>query len=138
MQAPAASPHIFAVRVYYEDTDFSGAVYHANYLRFFERARTEFLRALGVDQFALFAREGVGFVVRSLHIDYLKPARMDDHLRVETMVERLGRASIEVCQGLWRADEELAIAKLRLGLVGQGRPRQFPADLYAKLATASR
>jgi acyl-CoA thioester hydrolase len=128
-----ARPHHISIRVYYEDTDFSGAVYHANYLHFFERARTELLRDLGVDQVALFEKEGLGFVVRSLAIDYLKPARMDDCLRVETVLDRLGRASIELSQSIWRAHEQLATGKLRLGLVGMGRPRPIPADIYGKL-----
>jgi acyl-CoA thioester hydrolase len=133
MPASAARPHKFPIRVYYEDTDFSGAVYHANYLRFFERARTELLRELGVDQVALFEAAGLGFVVRSLHIDYFKPARMDDHLRVETSLDRLGRASIELIQALWRDTEQLAIGQIRLALVGRGRPRPIPAEIYCKL-----
>jgi acyl-CoA thioester hydrolase len=129
----APAPHMFPVRVYYEDTDFSGLVYHANYLRFFERARTELLRELGIDQVSLFAGAGLGFVVRSLQIDYLKPARMDDYLRVETRVERLGRASVELAQMLCREEERLALGKIRLALIAGGRPRPFPADIQAKL-----
>jgi acyl-CoA thioester hydrolase len=128
-----AASHNFPVRVYYEDTDFSGAVYHANYLRFFERARTELLRELGVDQVALFDADGLGFVVRSVHIDYLRPARMDDSLRVETRVAQLGRASIDLEQVLLRDTETLTRGKIRLGLVAQGRPRPIPAGIYAKL-----
>jgi acyl-CoA thioester hydrolase len=126
--------HLFSIRVYYEDTDFSGAVYHANYLKFFERGRSEFLRDLGVDQVALFEKKGLGFVVRTLTIDYLKPARMDDDLRVETIVARLGRASIELDQILWREDERICVGKIRLGVVGQGRPQPLPAEIYAALA----
>jgi acyl-CoA thioester hydrolase len=129
----SARPHIFSIRVYYEDTDFSGTVYHASYLRFFERARTELLREFGVDQMALFEAAGLGFVVRSLHIDYLKPARMDDHLRVETSLDRLGRASVDLIQALWRDTEQLAISQIRLALVARGRPRPIPADIYGKL-----
>src|ERR1700732_5371048 len=70
--------HILPLRVYYEDTDFSGIVYHANYLRFLERGRTEFIRALGVDQLALHRDEGIAFAVRSINVDYLRPALMDD------------------------------------------------------------
>jgi acyl-CoA thioester hydrolase len=131
--------HEFPLRIYYEDTDFSGAVYHANYLKFFERARSEFLRELGVDQVALFEKKGLGFVVRTLTIDYVKPARMDDQLRVETTLARLGRASIELNQVLWRGDERICVGKLRLGLValglvGQGRPQPLPAEIYERLA----
>ncbi len=127
------APHIFSIRVYYEDTDFSGTVYHSNYLNFFERARTELLRDLGVDQVALFDRTGLGFVVRTLHIDYLRPARMDDFLRVETHVERLGRASVDLTQALWREADKLAVGKIRLAIVARGRPQPIPADIYAKL-----
>ena len=126
--------HTFPTRIYYEDTDFSGAVYHANYLKFFERARSEFLRDLGVDQVALFEKAGLGFVVRSLQIDYLKPGRMDDQLRVQTVIARLGRASIELDQVLWRDAERLCAGKIRLALVGRGRPQPLPADIYDTLA----
>lgn len=134
MQVPSArAPHMFPVRVYYEDTDFSGLVYHANYLRFFERARTELLRELGIDQVALFASAGLGFVVSSLQIDYLKPARMDDYLHVGTFVERLGRASIELVQVLYREEERLARGKIRLALIAGGRAQRLPADIHGKL-----
>jgi acyl-CoA thioester hydrolase len=126
--------HFFPIRIYYEDTDFSGGVYHANYLKFLERARSEFLRELGIDQVALFEKKGLGFVVRTLTVDYVKPARMDDQLRVETTVARLGRASIELDQVLWRDDERICVGKLRLGLVGQGRPQPLPAEIYDILA----
>src|SRR5437660_9568893 len=91
--------HVMPVRVYYEDTDFSGIVYHANYLRFLERGRTNYLRLLGVDHRALFdeaAREapGFAFVVRSMQIEFLKPARMDDMLEVETAPQEVEGASV--------------------------------------------
>ena len=137
MQASSAhAPHVFSIRVYYEDTDFSGLVYHANYLRFFERGRTEMLRELGIDQLALFTCNGLGFVVRSLQIDYLKPARMDDCLEVATFGARLGGASVELVQQLCRDGEKLAQAKVRLALIGGGRPRPFPAGIRAKLGRA--
>lgn len=134
MPDPSQPPHQFPVRVYYEDTDFSGSVYHSNYLRFFERARSELLRELGVDQLALFETAGLGFVVRSLHIDYLKPARMDDYLRVETGLEKLGRASVDLLQTLWRDADRLAVGRVRLALVAGGRPQPLPAALLGKLA----
>jgi acyl-CoA thioester hydrolase len=134
MQVPSArAPHMFPVRVYYEDTDFSGLVYHANYLRFFERARTELLRELGIDQVTLFATAGLGFVVSSLQLDYLKPARMDDYLHVGTSVEWLGRATVELVQVLYRDEQRLALGKIRLALIGDGRPQRFPSDIHAKL-----
>ncbi len=96
--------HIMQVRVYYEDTDFSGIVYHANYLRFMERGRTKYLRLLGADQHALFAEAqaeapGFAFVVRSMQIEYLKPARMDDVLTVITVPLDVKGASIMLGAG---------------------------------------
>jgi tol-pal system-associated acyl-CoA thioesterase len=92
----AEKPQRILIRVYYEDTDFSGFVQHIAYLRFFERGRTEFLRAHGIDQSALFAKRALVFVVRSIHVEYSKPARMDDELWVETALGKLGGASIEM------------------------------------------
>src|SRR5882762_9451392 len=95
--------HVMQVRVYYEDTDFTGIVYHANYLRFMERGRTNYLRLLGADHGALFAEAqtqapGFAFVVRSMDIEFLKPARMDDVLDVETTPQEVKGASIMLCQ----------------------------------------
>ncbi|EEY98356.1 4-hydroxybenzoyl-CoA thioesterase [Vibrio sp. RC586] len=87
------------VTVYYEDTDAGGVVYHANYLKFFERARTEMLRAVGVNQQVLL-EQGTGFVVRHMEIDFLKGARLDDHLEVITTVSELRKASLTFCQEL--------------------------------------
>src|SRR5215470_20268829 len=97
------------VRVYYEDTDFTGIVYHANYLRFMERGRSNYLRLLGADQHALFAAAeqeapGFAFVVRSMQIEFLKPARMDDVLEVVTAPEEVKGASITLKQQILRAD----------------------------------
>src|SRR3979409_1825734 len=104
--------HLMAVRVYYEDTDFSGSVYHASYLRFMERGRTNYLRLLGADQRALFEeteREapGFAFVVRSMQIEFLKPARMDDLLEIETVPEEVKGASILLHQRVMRGDDTL-------------------------------
>ncbi len=85
------------VTVYYEDTDAGGVVYHANYLKFFERARTEMLRAVGVHQQSLL-EQGIGFVVRHMEIDFLKGAKLDDHLEVVTRVSELKKASLTFCQ----------------------------------------
>lgn len=92
------------VRVYYEDTDAGGVVYHANYLRFFERARTEWLRGLGFDQSRVRAEHGVVFAVRSMTVDFLKPARFDDQLRVSVFGTRAGRASLTMHQAIQRRD----------------------------------
>src|SRR3954453_23638731 len=92
--------HILPLRVYYEDTDFTGVVYHANYLRFFERGRTEFVRALGVDQKAMHEETGSSFVVRSLAIDYLKPAMIDEIVAVETRMGQASGSSLRLIQTL--------------------------------------
>ncbi|HLH11321.1 MAG TPA: tol-pal system-associated acyl-CoA thioesterase [Methylovirgula sp.] len=120
------------LRVYYEDTDFSGFVQHVAYLRFFERGRTEFLRAKGINQSELLADEGLVFVVRRMSIDYLRPARMDDVLIVETAVARLGGASIEMAQRILRAEEEVATAHVRVAAVAEGRARRLPVHIQAR------
>jgi acyl-CoA thioester hydrolase len=107
--------HHFAIRVYFEDTDAGGVVYHATYLRFAERARTEFLRATGVPHCELMHDAGLVFVVRSAAVEYLRTARLDDSLLVVTRVARLGGASVMLDQHVMRGDE--AIATLRIGLV---------------------
>ena len=103
----APSPHAFPVRVYYEDTDFSGVVYHASYLRFMERGRTEMLRDRGVSQGASLGSEPgerFGFVVRAMSVDFRRPARMDDLLTVETEIVELGGASMELAQRVMRGE----------------------------------
>jgi acyl-CoA thioester hydrolase len=126
--------HVMSVRVYYEDTDFSGVVYHANYLRFMERGRTNYLRLLGADQRALFAeteREapGFAFVVRSMSIEFLKPARMDDVLDVETWPDSVKGASITLFQRVSRGDELLVEAEVRVAFVSGARARPIPQAL---------
>ena len=124
-----------SIRVYYEDTDFSGLVYHASYLRFMERARTEMLRALGLDQRALLAG-AVGapifFVVRSMDVDFQKPATMDDLLTVETETLELGGASLTLEQRVLRQAELLVRAKVRIVCVEAGRARRLPPEVRAK------
>ncbi len=122
------------VRVYYEDTDFSGVVYHANYLRFMERGRTNYLRLLGADQHALFAEAqdeapGFAFVVRSMQIEFLKPARMDDLLDVVTHPVEVKGASILLAQEVLRGDDVLIEAKVRVAFVSGGRARPIPKAL---------
>src|SRR3712207_1993111 len=90
------------VRVYYEDTDTGGVVFYANYLKFFERARTEWLRAAGIGQQRLLERHGVMFVVKSTAVDYHAPAKLDDELKLTVVVEKLGRASVQFVQQAWR------------------------------------
>ncbi len=135
---PAAKPGLLPLRVYYEDTDFSGGVYHASYLRFLERGRTELLRARGVDQSQMFAG-GAGtasyFVVRAMSLDFLKPARMDDELIIETVIVELGGASIQMVQRILRRENVLLEAKVKIALVAGGRAQRLPAELVAKLST---
>ena len=126
--------HTLAVRVYYEDTDFTGIVYHANYLRYMERGRTYYLRLIGADHRALFeATEkeapGFAFVVRSMTLDYLRPARMDDILNVVTEPEVVKGASITLHQRVMRGDELLVEASVRVAFISGGRARPIPKPL---------
>ena len=127
------------VRVYYEDTDFSGIVYHANYLRFMERGRTNYLRLLGADHHALFAgtqdaAAGSAFVVSSMQIDFLKPARMDDVLEIVTWPARVRGASVILTQQAVRGGELLVAATVRVAFVSAGRARPLPESLRAAMA----
>jgi acyl-CoA thioester hydrolase len=126
--------HVLIVRVYYEDTDFTGVVYHANFLRYMERGRTNYLRLIGAEHRALFeAAEkeapGFAFVVRSLAIDFLKPARMDDVLEIITEPVEVKGASVVVRQRVLRAGALLADARVRVALVSGGRARPIPKPL---------
>jgi acyl-CoA thioester hydrolase len=127
MTYPVAHP--FIVRVYYEDTDFSGVVYHASYLRFLERGRTELLRGAGFSNREMAKADGVAFAVRRLQIDYLSPAFMDDLLKVATRVERVGGASLEFAQQIVRDDMELVVAKVRVAVLRGGRPVRIPVRM---------
>jgi acyl-CoA thioester hydrolase len=128
--------HHMQVRVYYEDTDFSGIVYHANYLRFMERGRTNHLRLLGAEQHALFAEAqaetpGFAFVVRSMQIDYLRPARMDEVLDVVTWPVVVKGASITMEQEVRRGDDLLVKAQVRVAFISEGRAQRIPKALRA-------
>jgi acyl-CoA thioester hydrolase len=130
--------HQMAVRVYYEDTDFTGIVYHASYLRFMERGRTNYLRLIGADQRSLFEapeREapGFAFVVRSMAIEFLKPARMDDILLVTTEPEEVRGASMTLRQRVMRQADVLVEAHVRVAFVSGGRARPIPKPLRAAL-----
>jgi acyl-CoA thioester hydrolase len=119
--------HRFAVRVYFEDTDLSGMVYHANYLRWFERARSDMLRLLGIDQRAAQEAGEGAYAVAELSIRYLAPARLDDAVIIESRAEELRAASCRMHQRALRGDTLLSEARLRVGFVGaQGRPRPQP------------
>jgi acyl-CoA thioester hydrolase len=126
--------HVLTVRVYYEDTDFTGIVYHANYLRYMERGRTNYLRLLGADHRALFEETekevpGFAFVVRAMSIEFLKPARMDDMLDVLTEPQEVKGASIALQQLILRGDEVLIEARVRVAFVSAGRARPIPKPL---------
>ena len=126
--------HHLQVRVYYEDTDFSGIVYHASYLRFMERGRTNYLRLLGADQRALFGEvekeaPGFAFVVRSMTIDFKKPARMDDVLEIVTAPLEVKGASVVLHQIVARGEETLVEATVQVAFVSGGRARPIPKPL---------
>ena len=130
--------HEMAVRVYYEDTDFTGIVYHASYLRFMERGRTNYLRLIGADHRSLFeATEqeapGFAFVVRSMAIEFLKPARMDDVLAVITQPEEVKGASMTLQQKVTRQGDVLVEAHVRVAFVSGGRARPIPKPLRAAM-----
>ncbi|MGC8508234.1 MAG: tol-pal system-associated acyl-CoA thioesterase [Thiomonas sp.] len=129
------------VRVYWEDTDAGGIVYYANYLKFFERARTEWLRSLGLAQSELAAQSGLVFVVADLQLRYAAPARLDDALQIQLRVLDLGAASLQVAQQAWRTDAQgapatlLCEASVRVGCVQSAslRPARIPADVRARI-----
>jgi len=120
------------VRVYYEDTDAGGIVYYANYLKFFERARTEWLRAIGVGQQVLLAEHDAMFVVKSVSADYHAPAKLDDVLNLTLTIEKLGRASIIFRQEAWCGTTLLNTALVKVGCVSSAlRPRGLPDAVVA-------
>ena len=122
------------VRVYYEDTDLGGVVYYANYLKFTERARTEWVRSLGIDQTRLKAEEGIVFAVRRVEADYISPARFDDQLVVETEVQDLKGARIVLTQNVLRDGVVLFASVVTLvALTDTGKPARLPADVRRAL-----
>ena len=120
------------VRVYFEDTDVGGVVYYANYLKYLERARSEWLRVLGFDQGRLMADTGLGFAVRSISAEYLKPARLDDELRVISGVDSHGRVQVVFDQRIERQEEILLTAKVRIACMDlqRGKAAAMPQDIY--------
>ena len=125
-----AYEHVYAVRVYYEDTDAGGVVYYANYLRFAERARTELLRDLGIDHMGLLRDEGLNFAVRGCSAEYLRPARLDDLLDVRTRLVEAAGASFTLSQTVHRGEETLVEMTVRLVcLRSDGRPARLPHSL---------
>jgi acyl-CoA thioester hydrolase len=134
----AKGAHVLAVRVYYEDTDFSGVAYHGAYVRFLERGRSDFLRLLGIDQGQMHGAEALAFAVRSMSIDFLSPARVDDVLEIETRVGDLGGASVTLVQSIRHQKRLLVTASVRIALVGQGRAQRFPPALRASFLSQIR
>jgi acyl-CoA thioester hydrolase len=131
--------HVLPVRVYYEDTDFSGVVYHASYLRFMERGRTDYMRLIGVAHRDMFEQAnaevpGFAFVVRSMQIDFLKPARMDDVLEIKTSPCEIKGASITLDQEVVRDGEVLVSARVRVALVAGGKAQRIPKPLRLAMA----
>jgi len=130
--------HRFALRVYYEDTDLAGIVYYANYLKFIERARSEWVRGLGVDQARLKAESGIVFAVRRVVADYLAPARFDDVLEVRTELQAVTGARIELNQQVWCGDRRLFVADVVLvALRDDGRPGRMPPAVRAALGAVA-
>ena len=131
--------HRFTCRVYYEDTDLAGIVYYANYLKFIERARTEWVRSLGIDQVAVKRESGIVFAVRRVEAEYLIPAVFDDELTVNTALVSSTGARLVLAQDVLRGEETLFAAEVTLiALTESGRPARMPADVRALLANNSR
>lgn len=128
--------HVLPLRIYYEDTDFSGRVYHASYLRFFERGRTEWLRARGFEHSTLSGQDGVVFAVRSLNIDYLAPALMDDAVEVTTRLSEVKGALIVFAQALMHGDRALATATVDVVTLKNDKATRPPRELMQNLARA--
>ena len=127
--------HLYAVRAYYEDTDLSGIVYHANYLRWFERARSDLLRRLEIDQRAAIEEGGGAYAVSEINLKYLRPAKLDDDIIIHTRCTELKAASCRMHQKAFRGDELLAEAHLRVGFVSpNGRPIRQPEEWRAAFA----
>lgn len=125
--------HVLTLRIYYEDTDFSGVVYHASYLRFMERARTEILRAIGFDHRMLWDEMREGFVVRRMTIDYVKPARMDDVVAVRTVAQDVKAASLVLRQTVTRDGETLVTALAQCAYLRDGRPARMPERMRQQM-----
>lgn len=127
------------IRIYYEDTDAAGIVYHANYLKFMERARTEWLRQMGYEQNELARSVGIVFVVRKIEIDYIKPARFNDEITVISKVLRLGRATLEFAQNVVAANTQLSRGWVKVGCIDATtlRPLAMPPDIYREIGNAT-
>ncbi|WP_431103319.1 tol-pal system-associated acyl-CoA thioesterase [Roseateles noduli] len=133
--SPALPVHQHELRVYWEDTDAGGVVFYANYLKFMERARTEWLRGLGFEQETMRHDEGLMFVVSDTALRYLAPARLDDWLRVSVVPAEVGRASLVIDQQVWRGEQLLTQGRIRIGCVDaiSLKPARIPARILQAL-----
>ena len=132
-ESPTPAAHFrHSVRVYWEDTDAGGIVFYANYLKFFERARTEWLRALGHSQQEMVDTTGCMFVVQETSVRYLRPARLDDWLVITVDVTERGRASLRIAQQAWRGETLLAEGEIRIGCVDRAtmKPHRIPGPIF--------
>ena len=146
MQENVSPPFRFQLRVYWEDTDAGGVVFYANYLKFFERARTEWLRSLGHEQERLRIETGAVFIVTDTAVRYLRPARLDDLLAVTVRVAHAGRARMTIAQQAWRVpavqgdtEELLAEGTIRIGCVDAGtfKPQRIPSSIAKSLTSTT-
>ena len=129
-----SEPLKYQLRVFYEDTDFSGYVYHANYLKYCERARSDYLRVIGIDQNVMFA-SGDAFVVRRMDCEFLRPAKFEDVLEVETKLVEMSGARFELSQLVKRGEEQLFAAKVTVAIIdGRGRPKRISPELVQKFS----
>lgn len=128
--------HILPVRIYYEETDFTGIVYHANYLKFFERGRTDFLRTIGIHHKSLWEMDPpLAFAIRSIHLEFLGPAEIDDVLEVHTQYQKFSGASLWANQAIRRAGKDLVTASVHAVCINEsGRPRRLPLTIREALA----
>ena len=139
MASDAAAPStVLSIRVYYEDTDTGGVVYYANYLKFFERGRTEWLRSLGVDQRELAAREAIMFVVKQANVEYQRPAHLDDQIDITTHITEIGAASISFEQSAQRDGDQLVGGRIKVCVVHAQtfKPTRLPLSLRTLLEEA--
>jgi len=126
--------HVFPLRVYFEDTDAGGIVYFANYLKFAERARTEFLRTVGIESSTLMDTDNIALTVKTCSLDYLKPARLDDALEVHTRIEKVGGASLSGEQIVKRGGVDLVVIHIKLACMAlSGKPARLPARVRSTL-----
>ncbi|MFG6449178.1 tol-pal system-associated acyl-CoA thioesterase [Roseateles sp. BYS180W] len=135
LTVPPSTPFSHELRIYWEDTDAGGVVFYANYLKFLERARTEWLRQLGFEQERMRREQGLLFVVSETQMRYLAPARLDDWLRITVVPSQIGRASLVVTQQAWRGEQLLTEGSIRIGCVSaqELRPARIPADILRTL-----